>query len=86
MELRRKDGNELVTPDYSYFADNGNDFEIIEDQEEINIQDIKEFNEIRDLSEWSNKTLSENQRAFNIKINEIIKGLKQLDNKIKESK
>lgn len=54
------------------------DFELIEEQEEINIQDIEEF-EFGEVEERNNyETRS--------KINEIIRYLKQLDKKIKENK
>jgi hypothetical protein len=60
-------------------------FEILsEEDEEIDIQAIIFFNEVRDLSTWSNGILSENQREIFKKIRELTKAVKQLDKKIKE--
>lgn len=61
------------------------EFEILsEENEEIDIQSIELFGEIRDVSDWSNNTLSHNQRSIISKVNKLIKALKQLDKKIKE--
>ena len=61
--------------------------EILEDEEEIDIQDIKIFEQPRDLSIWSNDTLSKNQRNIIEKVNKLVKAVKQLDKKInKEDK
>lgn len=46
------------------------DFEILEDEEEIDIQSIQELDELSDCEER------------NMKINEILKAVKQLDKKI----
>ena len=51
---------------------------------EIDIQSITYFDEVRDLSTWSNETLSDNQRSILIKIKELTKAIKHLDKKIKE--
>ena len=51
---------------------------------EIDIQAITFFDEVRDLSTWSNGTLSDNQREIFNKIRELIKAVKKLDKKIKE--
>lgn len=60
-------------------------FYIQENKEtEIDIQSIELFDEIRDVSTWSNDTLSFNQRSIISKVNKIIKAIKQLDKKIKE--
>lgn len=56
--------------------------EILEDEEEIDIQDIKIFEQPRDLSIWSNDTLSKNQRNIIEKVNKLVKAVKQLDKKI----
>ena len=37
LELKREDGEELTSPDYSYFAVKDNDFELIEDEIYIDI-------------------------------------------------
>lgn len=52
------------------------DFEIIEEQEEINIQDIEEFAQLETLNNLKTRE----------KLNTIIKAIKQLDKNIKENK
>ena len=56
--------------------------EILEDEEEIDIQGIEIFEQPRDLSIWSNDTLSKNQRNIIEKVNKLVKAVKQLDKKI----
>lgn len=76
--------NEYYTPDYSFFTDKDITFEILSEQdEEIDIEAITYFDEVRDLSTWSNETLSDNQRSILIKIKELTKAVKQLNKKIK---
>lgn len=58
------------------------DFEILEDERKIGIQDIKIFEQPRDLSIWSNDTLSKNQRSIIEKVNKLVKAVKLLDKKI----
>lgn len=60
-------------------------FEILsEEDKEIDIQAIYDFDEVRDLSTWSNETLSDNQRILIKRVSQLIKSVKQLDKKIKE--
>ncbi len=63
------------------FSKTLNDYvEILEDNTEDNteeIEELKPFDEIRDMSVWDNMVLSSNQRAIAIKINEIIKYIKR---------
>lgn len=59
-------------------------YEVVEEIEEIDIDKITYFDEVRDLSTWSNETLSDNQRSILNKIRELIKAVKQLNKKIKE--
>ena len=54
------------------------------EDKEIDIQAIELFDEIRDISTWSNDTLSFNQRSIISKVNKILKAIKQLDKKFKE--
>lgn len=69
-EIFRIDEEEKTIPDYSYFADKDNEFEIIEN--EIDIQDIKELDTSRTYQNYE----------LTLKINELIQVTKQLDNKI----
>ena len=50
--------------------------EILEDNTE-EIEELKPFDEIRDVSVWDNRILSMNQRAIAVKINEIIRYIKR---------
>jgi len=50
--------------------------EILEDNTE-EIEELKPFDEIRDVSVWDNRILSTNQRAIAVKINEIIRYIKR---------
>ena len=59
-------------------------FELIEEQQDIDIQEIKKFDEIRDCSVWDNDVLSTNQRNIVSKVNLLVESVKQLDRKIKE--
>ena len=69
LELKREDGEELTSPDYSYFAVKDNDFELIED--EIDIDSIKEMelDVIDDVTYY---------------INDLIKAVKQIDKRVKK--
>ena len=71
------DGFDFVTEEYDYndFVFSIMDFEILED-EEINIQEMKEYK-----TEYTERCIDIEVRE---KINEIIRAVKQLDNKIKE--
>lgn len=82
LYMKDKVTKSYTTPDYSFFSDKDNEFKILsEKDEEIDIQAIACFAEIRNVSTWCNETLSHNQRNIVSKINEIIKALKQLDKK-----
>lgn len=52
------------------------DFEIIQEQDEIDIQAIEEFN--------SKYTMNTVEFELQDKLNEVVRAIKQLDNKIKE--
>lgn len=54
------------------------------EDKKIDIQSIELFDEIRDISTWSNDTLSFNQRSIISKVNKLVKAIKQLDKKIKQ--
>lgn len=87
--ILRKDGigDELTlfnketyeTPDYSYFADNDNTFEIIEEEPEIDIQSYKELL-LEPLTE--EKYNNSDIYMLGTQINALIKAVKQLDNQI----
>lgn len=74
LELKRKDGEEFISPDYSYFAEKDNNFELIED--EIDIDNIEEYKQ-----EHTERCVDIDIRN---KINELIQAVKQLDKKIKK--
>lgn len=80
---------ELMTSEHSIGSLSASDFEIIENQEEINIQDIKEINHYSVFSVVDGLTI-ENTDAelatISVTVNELIQAVKQLDNKIKENK
>jgi len=61
-------------PDYSFFAEKDNDFELIED--EIDIDNIEEYKQ-----EHTERCIDIDIRN---KINELIQAVKQLDKKIKK--
>ena len=73
-------------PDYSFFAEKDNDFELIED--EIDIDNIKELY-INDktksvgedaIANWTGRNLD---ITFANKINEILQAVKQIDKRVK---
>ena len=74
LELKREDGEELTSPDYSYFAEKDNDFELIED--EIDIDNIEEYKQ-----EHAERCIDIDIRN---KINELIKVVKQIDRRGKK--
>ena len=84
--LFNKDDNDLIDKEHflGIFINDAYKFEILsEEDKEIDIQAITYFDEVRDLSTWSNETLSDNQRSILIKIKELTKAIKQLDKKLK---
>lgn len=70
LELKREDGEELTSPDYSYFAEKDNDFELIED--EIDIDSIKELEGIVEYATEQDT------------INKLIQAVKQIDKRVKK--
>ena len=83
LELKREDGEELTSPDYSYFAVKDNDFELIED--EIDIDSIEKLDDTcyimygmqdEEIENYHNKTRTT--------INEILQAVKQIDKKVKK--
>ena len=83
LELKREDGEELTSPDYSYFAVKDNDFELIED--EIDIDSIEKLDDTcyilygmqdEEIENYHNKTRTT--------INEILQAVKQIDKRVKE--
>lgn len=68
---------EYYTPDYSYFADNENEFELIED-ETIDIDNIEEFK--------SMYTMNSIEFQIKDKLNELVQAVKQLNKEIKSIK
>lgn len=54
------------------------DFEILEDEEEIDIKEIKEF----PVSAIEVAAINENEKLIAYKINDLVKAVKQLDKKI----
>ena len=83
LELKREDGEELTSPDYSYFAVKDNDFELIED--EIDIDSIEKLDDTcyimygmqdEEIENYHNKTRTT--------INEILQAVKQIDKRVKK--
>ena len=83
LELKREDGEELTSPDYSYFALKDNDFELIED--EIDIDSIEKLDDTcyimygmqdEEIENYHNKTRTT--------INEILQAVKQIDKRVKK--
>ena len=83
LELKRKDGEELTSPDYSYFALKDNDFELIED--EIDIDSIEKLDDTcyimygmqdEKIENYHNKTRTT--------MNEILQAVKQIDKRVKK--
>ena len=83
LELKRKDGEELTSPDYSYFALKDNDFELIED--EIDIDSIEKLDDTcyimygmqdEEIENYHNKTRTT--------MNEILQAVKQIDKRVKK--
>lgn len=72
---------EFLTSDMSIAVISNSDFELIEEQEEINIQDIEEMEEFS-KDELFYVGICENRSV----INTIIQAIKQLDREIKENK
>ena len=73
---------EYTSPDYSYFAEKGNDFELIED--EIDIDSIDELDK---NGTFINGEIND-QRVIDIqnKINQLVQAVKQLNKEVKELK
>ena len=83
LELKREDGEELTSPDYSYFAVNDNDFELIED--EIDIDSIEELNDTcYDVNIMSDDDLEFYHNKTRTTINEILQAVKQIDKRVKK--
>ena len=83
LELKRKDGEELTSPDYIYFALKDNDFELIED--EIDIDSIEKLDDTcyimygmqdEEIENYHNKTRTT--------MNEILQAVKQIDKRVKK--
>lgn len=74
LELKREDGEELTSPDYSYFVEKDNDFELIQD--EINIDSIEEYKQ-----EHTERCIDIDIRN---KMNEILQAVKQIDKRVKK--
>ena len=74
LELKREDGEELTSPDYSYFAEKDNDFELIED--EIDIDNIEEYKQ-----KYTERCIDIDIRN---KMNEILQAVKQIDKRVKK--
>jgi len=82
LELYRIEEKEKTIPDYSFFADKDNEFELIEEQQDIDIQAIEEFKIVEPVS-----VAIVNEETIKVileKLNEHTKALKQLNRKIKE--
>lgn len=77
LELKREDGEGLTSPDYSYFAEKDNDFELIED--EIDIDSIEELNDTCYITYG----MSEHNKTRTT-INEILQAVKQIDKRVKK--
>lgn len=79
--LKRKDEitKEWGTPDYSFFTDSENEFEVVEETEEIDIDSIEEVN-VTDRGMDTDDCIL----YYEDKMNELIKAVKQINNKLKE--
>ena len=83
LELKREDGEELTSPDYSYFAEKDNDFELIQD--EIDIDRIEELNDTcYDVNTMSDDDLEFYHNKTRATINEILQAVKQIDKRVKK--
>ena len=83
LELKREDGEELTSPDYSYFVEKDNDFELIQD--EIDIDRIEELNDTcYDVNTMSDDDLEFYHNKTRATINEILQAVKQIDKRVKE--
>ena len=83
LELKRKDGEELTSPDYSYFAEKDNDFELIGD--EIDINSIEELDDAcYDVNIMSDDDLEFYHNKTRTTINEILQAVKQIDKRVKK--
>lgn len=83
LELKREDGEELTSPDYSYFAVKDNDFKLIED--EIDIDSIEELNDTcYDVNIMSDDDLEFYHNKTRTTINEILQAVKQIDKRVKK--
>lgn len=72
LGLIQKCNDKKSSPPYTFFIDN--EFELIEEQEDIDIQEIKEF-----ASEYKMNNV---EFQLQDKINQILFAIKQLDKKI----
>ena len=83
LELKREDGEELTSPDYSYFVEKDNDFELIQD--EIDIDRIEELNDTcYDVNTMSDDDLEFYHNKTRATINEILQAVKQIDKRVKK--
>lgn len=70
-------------PDYSFFAEKDNDFELIED--EIDIDSIEELNNTcYDVNTMSDDDLEFYHNKTRTTINEIVQAVKQIDKRVKK--
>lgn len=81
--MYRVDTNCEIIPDYSYFSDKDNEFTLIEENQDIDIQSIEELDKEKAyvnldfVSTWSRS-----EEILVEKINEVIATIKQLNRKI----
>jgi len=73
--LYRVDTNCEIIPDYSYFSDKDNEFILIEEEPDIDIQSIKELR--KSIGSWTYE-----EKIISNKVNEILEAIKQLDRQI----
>lgn len=74
------DGNISTIPDYSYFVEKGNEFELIEEQQDIDVQAIEELDEETAFKgNGLNYNWTEKEKVLALKINQILQWAKQVD-------
>lgn len=77
----RVDTNCEIIPDYSYFSDKNNEFTLIEEEQSVDIQSLKEF-EVGDTYIDSLHDAENEIRYLQMGYNNLLKIAKQLDRQI----
>ena len=86
LELKRKDGEEFISPDYSYFAEKDINFELIEDEiEKIYCTNNKQGMITKSSNDNEKERELRKYIVNNCKdIDEILQVVKQIDERVKK--